>query len=67
MIYKIIFQILSKLNALILPKIAGKKDLFNLSNFDKLLIGYRYWVTRKYLDCIKEEDKIKLFKSFNIN
>ena len=67
MIYKIIFQILSKLNTMILPKIAGKKDLFNLNNFDKLLIGYRYWVTRKYLDNIKEKDKIKLFKSFNIN
>ena len=67
MIYKIIFQILSKLNTMILPKIAGKKDLFKLSNFDKLLIGYRYWVTRKYLDNIKEKDKIKLFKSFNIN
>ena len=67
MIYKIIFQILSKLNTMILPKIAGKKDLFKLNNFDKLLIGYRYWVTRKYLDNIKEKDKIKLFKSFNIN
>ena len=63
---KLLFLI-SKINRLILPKIAGKKDLTKLSNFDKNVIGYKYFITKKYLDSINEKDKLKLYKSFNIN
>ena len=42
------FVALSKINKALLPK-TYKLDLNNLSKFDKVLIGYKYWVTRNVL------------------
>jgi len=41
---KIIFQLLAKLNKIVLPSYA-KRDLTKLSKFDWAIIGWRYWVT----------------------
>ena len=42
-----IFRILAKLNKLILPSLSKKKvDVYNLKPWQKVLIGYRYWVTK---------------------
>jgi len=43
-----IFKMLAKLNKIVLPSYA-RKDLTKLSNFDKAIIGFRYWVTKNSL------------------
>lgn len=45
---KIFYKILARLNKVILPSYA-KRDLTKLSKFDKLIVGYRYYVTKKSL------------------
>jgi hypothetical protein len=45
---KSVFRALAKLNRHILPKY-GNKDLTQLSKFDKLIIAYRYYVTKNSL------------------
>jgi hypothetical protein len=45
---KFLFRILAKLNKIILPRYS-KKDLSKLSKIDKLIIGYRYYVTKNSL------------------
>jgi hypothetical protein len=45
---KFIFKVLAKLNKIILPRYS-KKDLSKLSKIDKLIIGYRYYVTKNSL------------------
>jgi hypothetical protein len=46
---KQIFKILAQLNKLIMPRIS-KKDITRLSKSDKLIVAYRYWVTKNSLD-----------------
>ncbi len=41
---KTIYQILAKLNRLILPRYS-KRDITKLSKLGKALVAYRYWVT----------------------
>ena len=45
---KKIFKILAKINKAIMPSYA-KKDLTKLSNMNKAIIVYRYWVTKNSL------------------
>lgn len=41
---KIAFQILAKVNKLILPRYS-KRDITRLSKLDKAIVAFRYWVT----------------------
>ncbi|HTH55117.1 MAG TPA: hypothetical protein VL728_03680 [Cyclobacteriaceae bacterium] len=41
---KLTFQILAKLNKLILPRYS-KRDITKLSKLDKAIVAFRYWVT----------------------
>ncbi len=45
---KILFKIIAKLNKWVLPSYKNK-DLLNLSKFDKLVIGFRYYITKNAL------------------
>ncbi|MFM8742192.1 MAG: hypothetical protein ACKODM_02535 [Cytophagales bacterium] len=44
-----IFQILAKINKVVMPSMA-KKDLTKLSKLEKAMVVYRYWVTTNALD-----------------
>ena len=44
----IMFKILAKINKVILPSLY-KKDITNLKSYEKVILGYRYWVTRNSL------------------
>ncbi|MFM7488221.1 MAG: hypothetical protein ACKOC0_04590 [Cytophagales bacterium] len=46
---KTIFQILAKINKVVMPSMA-KKDLTKLSKLEKAMVVYRYWVTTNALD-----------------
>jgi DNA-directed RNA polymerase subunit H (RpoH/RPB5) len=46
---KKIFKILAQLNKWILPRIS-RKDITRLSKTDKLIVAYRYWITKNALD-----------------
>ena len=41
------------MNKIILPKIYRKPDLMKLTNLDKALVGWKMFVTYKYLDSAK--------------
>jgi len=45
---KYIFRILAAMNTLIMPKLY-KKDITKLKNYEKVILGYRYWVTKNSL------------------
>jgi cytochrome c len=45
---KTIFQILAKINKVVMPSMA-KKDLTKLTNWQKAIVAYRYWVTTNAL------------------
>ena len=45
---KYIFKGLAMMNTLIMPKLY-KKDIAKLKNYEKLILGYRYWVTKNSL------------------
>jgi hypothetical protein len=45
---KYIFRGLAVMNKLIIPKLF-KKDITKLKNYEKIILGYRYWVTRNSL------------------
>ena len=45
-----IFSTLSKMNKSMLPKMWKSADLGNLSKSEKLILGWKRWVTFKYLD-----------------
>lgn len=49
MLKKSVFKMLAKLNKVILPRYS-KRDITKLSNVDKALVAYRYWVTLNALD-----------------
>lgn len=42
---KYFFKILSKLNKILLPSMI-KKDLSKLKIYEKIIVAYRYWVTK---------------------
>ena len=44
----IMFKILAKINKVILPSLY-KKDITKLNSYEKVILGYRYWVTRNSL------------------
>lgn len=45
-----LFVLLAKVNKLLLPKYSkDEKKLTRLSRWDKVIIGYRYWVTKNSL------------------
>jgi hypothetical protein len=45
------YQILAKLNKIILPSYSKKQlDLSKATNFQKAIIAYRYYITCKVLD-----------------
>ncbi|MGK7390229.1 MAG: hypothetical protein ACNS60_07755 [Candidatus Cyclobacteriaceae bacterium M2_1C_046] len=48
-IRKSLFQFLAAINRKILPRYSNK-DLNKLSKIDKLIIGYRYYVTKNAVD-----------------
>ena len=45
---KYIFRGLAVMNRLIIPKLY-KKDITKLKNYEKVILGYRYWVTKNSL------------------
>jgi len=45
---KYIFKFLAIINKVILPSLI-RKDLSKLKGYEKLIIGYRYWVTKNCL------------------
>lgn len=45
---KYIFRILAVINKLIMPKLY-KKDINRLKNYEKVILGYRYWITKNSL------------------
>ena len=45
---KYIFRGLAIMNKLIMPKLY-KKDIAKLKNYEKVILGYRYWVTKNSL------------------
>jgi len=46
---KLIFKGLARVNKIIVPSMKNK-DLLKLSKVDKLIVGYRYFITKKSLD-----------------
>ena len=46
---KKVFKLLAQINRLILPRYS-KQDITRLSPMAKLLVAYRYWVTKNALD-----------------
>lgn len=46
---KILFKIIAKVNKAVMPSLRNK-DLLKLSKFDKILVGYRYYITKKSLE-----------------
>ena len=45
---KYIFMSLAVMNKLIMPKLY-KKDITKLKNYEKVILGYRYWITKNSL------------------
>ena len=45
---KYTFRGLAVINKLIMPKLY-KKDITKLKNYEKVILGYRYWVTKNSL------------------
>ena len=45
---KYFFRGLAVMNKLIMPKLY-KKDIAKLKNYEKVIFGYRYWVTKNSL------------------
>lgn len=45
---KLFFKILAKVNKLIIPSLY-KKDIGKLKSYEKVILGYRYWVTKNSL------------------
>ena len=48
LIRRLFFKILAKFNKLIMPPLY-KKDIGKLKSYEKVILGYRYWVTKNSL------------------
>ncbi len=46
---KIFFKAIASINKLVLPSMK-QKDLMKLSKRDKMLVGFRYYITKKSLE-----------------
>jgi hypothetical protein len=46
---KKIFKLLARINRVLLPRYS-KRDITRLSTTAKLIVAYRYWVTKNALD-----------------
>ena len=51
----VVWKYLSVINKVILPKIYKKPDLLKLTTFDKAIVGWKMYVTYRYLDAAKSE------------
>ena len=49
----IFWTLLSSVNKVILPKYFLKQNLEKLSNLDKVIVGWKMFVTYKFLDAAK--------------
>ena len=47
---RIVFAILSQLNRLLLPRFSKRQDLTQLKKWEQALVGWKMWVTYRYLD-----------------
>ena len=47
---RVLFQILSQLNRLLLPRFSRRPDLTQLKKWEQALVGWKMWVTYRYLD-----------------
>lgn len=45
---KTLFRLLAQVNKIVMPSLA-KKDLTRLTNLQKAIVAYRYWVTSNAL------------------
>ena len=45
---KYIFKVLAIINKVVLPSLISK-DLSKLKGYEKLILGYRYWITKNSL------------------
>ncbi len=45
---KLFFKILAKVNKLVIPSLY-KKDIGKLKSYERVILGYRYWVTKNSL------------------
>ena len=45
---KYVFKILAAINKVVIPSLIAK-DLSKLKGYEKLILGYRYWVTKNSL------------------
>ena len=45
---KNIFKVIAFLNRVIIPKLY-KKDIAKLKNYEKVILAYRYWITKNSL------------------
>ena len=46
---RLIFKVLSKANRNLLPSYRNR-DLSKLSKMDKIMVGFKYWVTTNYFE-----------------
>ncbi len=51
----LLLTLLSTLNKVLLPKIYLKKNLEKLSDLEKGIVGWKIFITYKYLDAAKEK------------
>ena len=49
------WKTLSSINKALLPKIYRKPDLRKLTNFDKAIVGWKMYVTYRFLDAAKSQ------------
>lgn len=45
-----LFKFLSQLNRLLLPRFSRREDLTQLKKWEQALVGWKMWVTYRYLD-----------------
>lgn len=45
---KSVFKLLAQINKVILPRYS-KRDLTRLGKLDKVIVAYRYWITKNAL------------------
>jgi hypothetical protein len=50
-----LLTLLSTLNKILLPKFYLKQNLEKLSNLEKGIVGWKIFITYKYLDAAKEK------------
>jgi hypothetical protein len=46
----LVYSILSQLNRWLLPRFSRRPDLTQLKKWEQALIGWKMWVTYRYLD-----------------